>query len=249
MQSFSETGARQSPRADELPQTGIVSQREPADHEAPGHQRTEVRLTSSRPGAPPFRRRALVLAMSGILGSSLVCMDSALAQAASDDAQEEAIETIEVVEFRGKQMSSPRYTRGLLETARIISVLPSDLLQEQNVTSLRDAMRNVPGISLQAGRGKPAGGDQLKIRGFNARGDIKVDGIRDMGNYFRDPFYVDQLEIVKGPNSVVSGRGSPGGTINFVTKKPDTRAFTRVELSAGTDEYSTGHGGYQPAHR
>ncbi|MEX0707335.1 MAG: TonB-dependent siderophore receptor [Woeseia sp.] len=237
MQSFSETGARQSPAADELPQTGAEFQREPAGHGAPGHQRTEVRLESSRPGAPPFRRRALVLAMSGILGSSLVCMDSALAQAASDDAQEETIETIEVVEFRGKQMSSPRYTRGLLETARIISVLPSDLLQEQNVTSLRDAMRNVPGISLQAGEGNPPGGDQLKIRGFNARGDIKVDGIRDMGNYFRDPFYVDQLEIVKGPNSVVTGRGSPGGTINFVTRKPQSREFSRVELSAGTDDY------------
>ncbi|MDZ7825733.1 MAG: TonB-dependent receptor [Gammaproteobacteria bacterium] len=192
---------------------------------------------SASPDAPPFRLRALGLAISGILGSSLVLSDGALAESSAvDEARAQGIETIEVVEFRGREMNSARYPRDLIDTPRIVSVLPSDLLQEQNVLSLRDAMRNVPGISLQAGEGNPPGGDQLKIRGFNARGDIKVDGIRDMGNYFRDPFYVEQLEIVKGPNSVVSGRGSPGGTINFVTRKPSPQAFGRVEVSGGTDD-------------
>ena len=147
------------------------------------------------------------------------------------------METIAVVDFRGQRMNSPRYTRELLDTPRIISVLPKDLLEEQNVTSLRDAMRNIPGISLQAGEGNPPGGDQLKIRGFNARDDINVNGIRDLGNYFRDPFYVEQLEVVKGPNSAFSGRGSAGGTINFVTKNPEPEAFSRVEASGGTDDY------------
>ena len=116
-------------------------------------------------------------------------------------------------------------------------MLPQDLLEEQNVTSLRDAMRNIPGISLQAGEGNPPGGDQLKIRGFNAREDLNVDGVRDLGNYFRDPFYVEQIEVVKGPNSAFSGRGSAGGTINFVTKQPTMNSFKRIEASAGTDDY------------
>ena len=128
-----------------------------------------------------------------------------------------------------------KYQRALQDTPRIITVLPEALLQAQGVTSLTDALRNLPGISLQAGEGNPPGGDQLKIRGFNARDDINVNGARDIGNYFRDPFYVDQLEVVKGPNSSFSGRGSAGGTINFVTKTPQAgSAFSRAEVSLGS---------------
>lgn len=141
------------------------------------------------------------------------------------------------VQFRGEQVDSPKYSRPLHETPRIINILSADLLEEQNVTSLRDAFRNVTGISLQAGEGNPPAGDQLKIRGFNARDDINVNGARDMGNYFRDPFYLDQLEVIKGPNSAFSGRGSAGGTVNFVTKKPFQEDFNRLELSAGTDDF------------
>ncbi|MCC5873976.1 MAG: TonB-dependent receptor [Gammaproteobacteria bacterium] len=176
------------------------------------------------------------LAISGLLGTGLAHSTAALAEGTGSDARDD-MELIEVREFRGERMNSSRYTRSLLDTPRIITVLPKDLLEEQNVTSLRDAMRNIPGISLQAGEGNPPGGDQLKIRGFNARDDINVNGIRDLGNYFRDPFYVDQLEVVKGPNSTFSGRGSAGGTINFVTKQPMMQPFNRVEASAGTDDY------------
>jgi len=144
---------------------------------------------------------------------------------------------VDVIEFRGEQMDSLKYSRPLKDTPRIITVLPQDLLEEQNVTSLKEALRNIPGISLQAGEGNPPGGDQLKIRGFNARDDINVNGMRDIGNYFRDPFYIEQLEVVKGPNSAFSGRGSAGGTINFVTKKPLSVDFNRAEVSVGTDNY------------
>lgn len=144
---------------------------------------------------------------------------------------------VDVIEFRGEQMDSVKYSRPLQDIPRIITVLPQDLLEEQNVTSLKEALRNIPGISLQAGEGNPPGGDQLKIRGFNARDDINVNGMRDIGNYFRDPFYIEQLEVVKGPNSAFSGRGSAGGTINFVTKKPLSVDFNRAEVSVGTDSY------------
>ena len=186
------------------------------------------------------RRNALALAISGILAAGLAHGQVAENQTSQRD--EEASELpIELeqfeVNFRGERMSSPRYQRDLLDTPRIISVLSEDLLSEQNVTSMRDAMRNIPGISLQAGEGNPPGGDQLKIRGFNARDDINVDGVRDLGNYFRDPFYVEQIEVVKGPNSAFSGRGSAGGTVNFVTKQPQLREFNRLEASVGTDDY------------
>lgn len=182
---------------------------------------------------------SLGLAVAYAMGSS------ALAQTPSTATQvnNATLSTVEVIDFRGEQMDSLKYTRDLQDTPRLITVLPQDLLEEQNVTSLKDALRNVPGISLQAGEGNPPGGDQLKIRGFNARDDINVNGTRDLGNYFRDPFYVDQLEVVKGPNSAFSGRGSAGGTINFVTKKPLPETATRtndgarLEVNLGTDNY------------
>lgn len=155
-------------------------------------------------------------------------------------AAEKTLKAVEVVDFRGKQMDSVRHVRELIETPRLITVLPDDLLQEQGVQTMKDALRNIPGISLQAGEGNPPSGDQLKIRGLNARDDIKVNGTRDLGNYFRDPFYVDQIEVVKGPSSTVSGRGSAGGTINFVSKKPFQQDFNRAELSIGTDNLYRG---------
>lgn len=164
----------------------------------------------------------------------------ASAQSAVKPAPAQTLGTVEVIDFRGTQINSPRYTRDLIDTPRIITVLPDDLLQEQGATSLKDALKNIPGISLQAGEGNPPAGDQFKIRGFNARDDINVNGVRDPGNYFRDPFFVDQLEIIKGPNSAFSGRGSVGGTVNFVTKKPFQEDFNRMELSIGTDSFFRG---------
>jgi catecholate siderophore receptor len=149
----------------------------------------------------------------------------------------EALPEVEVEGFRAEQAAGVKYSRPLQETPRIITVLPDALLREQGVTSLKDALRNQPGISLQAGEGNPPGGDQLKIRGFNARDDIHVNGARDIGNYFRDPFYVDQIEIVKGPNSSFAGRGTAGGAINFVTKTPTLGDHGHVEVGVGSDDF------------
>lgn len=193
---------------------------------------TSTRVSSSA-ALRRLRPRAIALAAASLAGSALAQTDAPAAAPASGATLDE----VRVIDFRGQQMDSIKYTRDLKDTPRIISVLPSDLLEEQNVTSIKEALRNIPGISLQAGEGNPPGGDQLKIRGFNARDDLNVNGTRDLGNYFRDPFYIDQLEVVKGPNSAFSGRGSAGGTINFVTKKPSLEAFNRAEVSVGTDSY------------
>jgi len=171
-------------------------------------------------------------------GACVMAVASFNAQAQFSDSQSVGqLDTLTVTGFRGEAIDSVKYQRSLQETPRIVTVLPSDLLEEQNVTELRDALRNVSGVSLQAGEGNPPGGDQLKIRGFEAGDDINVNGSRDLGNYFRDPFYVEQIEVIKGPNSAFSGRGSAGGSINFVTKKPMLEDRNRVEISLGTDDF------------
>lgn len=182
-----------------------------------------------------FPRPPLTAAIVAALASGSV---ASVAMAAEEAAS--TLPTIDVVDFSGEQMDSLKYTRALKDTPRLMTVLPGDLLEEQGASTLKDALKNIPGISLQAGEGNPPGGDQLKIRGFNARDDINVNDSRDLGNYFRDPFYVDQIEVVKGPNSAYSGRGSAGGTVNFVTKKPVEQDFNRAEISIGTDNYYRG---------
>jgi catecholate siderophore receptor len=98
-----------------------------------------------------------------------------------------------------------------------ITVIPQTVIEEQGATTLRDVLRNVPGLTMTAGEGGTPAGDNLTLRGFSARNDLFVDGVRDMGPTSRDPFNIEQVEVVKGPGSAFSGRGSTGGTINLVS--------------------------------
>lgn len=133
---------------------------------------------------------------------------------------------------------SPKYTEPLRDVPQTVMVIPRGLIEEQGATTLRDALRNVTGISIQAGEGGGGlPGDNLTIRGFAARNDIFMDGVRDFGSYTRDLFNVEQVEIVKGPASLYMGRGSTGGSLNMASKTPGLGAARSATLGAGTDEY------------
>jgi catecholate siderophore receptor len=140
--------------------------------------------------------------------------------------------------YKTDKVSSSKYTEPLLDTPQTITIIPQAVIREQNVTTLREALRNTPGISLQAGEGGVPNGDNLSIRGFNARTDIFVDGVRDFGGYTRDPFNTQSIEVTKGPSSSFMGRGSTGGAINLVSKTPGDEAFYDGTIGLGaTDEY------------
>ena len=122
----------------------------------------------------------------------------------------------------------------LLDTPQSITAISKETMQQQGNTTLRDALRNAPGISLAAGEGG-AQGDNLTIRGFTARNDIFLDGMRDFGSYYRDPFDYDQVDVLEGPAGVEFGRGSTGGVVNQETKQPRLRPFVTLEGDLGTD--------------
>jgi catecholate siderophore receptor len=128
-----------------------------------------------------------------------------------------------------------KYTQPLVETPQSIDVVPQHIIQDQGATTLRDTLRNVAGISLAAGEGG-AQGDSLTIRGFTARNDIFLDGMRDFGSYYRDPFNMNEVEVLQGPTSVTFGRGSTGGVVNQESKIPGTDAFVGGTLDFGTDQ-------------
>jgi catecholate siderophore receptor len=140
----------------------------------------------------------------------------------------------------GPAVTSPRFTGPLRDIPQTITVVPASVIEAQGATTLRDVLRNVTGISVQAGEGGVPAGDNLSIRGFNARTDFFIDGVRDVGGYSRDPFNVEQVEVVKGPSSSIAGRGSTGGVINMASKVPHLGATRSLSLGLGSSGYKRG---------
>ncbi len=135
----------------------------------------------------------------------------------------------------GVEISLPKFTQPLIETPQSIDIVPQHIIQDQGATTLRDALRNVAGISIAAGEGG-AQGDNLTVRGFTARNDIFLDGMRDFGSYYRDPFAMQEVAVLQGPSSVTFGRGSTGGIVNQETKAPQTSTLFAGTAELGTDQ-------------
>ncbi len=132
-------------------------------------------------------------------------------------------------------LSSDKYTEPLRDVPQTITVISKEVIEEQGATTLRDVLRNVPGLTISAGEGGTPAGDNLTLRGFSARNDIFVDGARDLGPQSRDPFNLEQVEVTKGPDSAHSGRGAAAGMINLVSKSPLLSSAYGFTLNLGTD--------------
>jgi catecholate siderophore receptor len=127
----------------------------------------------------------------------------------------------------------------LQDVPQAITVVPQKLMQERAASSFQDALRSVPGISFQAGEGGVQG-NNLTLRGYNARNDLFLDGVRDQGSYFRDIFNIEAIEVLKGPSSQYFGRGSTGGAINQVSKVPHLTPSYGGTFSPGNGIYLRG---------
>jgi catecholate siderophore receptor len=123
----------------------------------------------------------------------------------------------------------------LRDIPQSVVVVNRDLMDAQGVTSFQDALRNVPGITIGGAEGGQIG-NNINLRGFTARTDIYLDGFRDPGQYYRDIFDLSAIEVLKGPSSMMFGRGSTGGVINQVSKEPELKSFGEVSATVGTDD-------------
>src|SRR5262245_31338086 len=107
----------------------------------------------------------------------------------------------------------------LMDVPQTVVVINRALMQSQGATTLADSLRNVPGVTISSAEGGTIG-NNINLNGFSARTDIYLDAMRDRGQYYRDVFALEQIEVLLGPSSMLFGRGSTGGVINQVTKKP-----------------------------
>lgn len=172
------------------------------------------------------------------ISCALIALTLAAAVQASDVGEDQQRTDIIVTGLRDgyvpQDSSAAKVALPLRDIPQSIAVVPAEVLRDQRALSLQDAVRNVPGVTLASGDGQR---DEFRIRGFTAIADQFVDGFRDDALYYRDLSNIDRVEVIKGPAAVLYGRGSSGGLVNRVTKKPDGD-ITAFVLSAGSfDSY------------
>lgn len=137
-------------------------------------------------------------------------------------------------DFNAGRSSLSKLPEDLRDVPQSVTVVNKALMESQGVSSLAEALRNVPGITIGGAEGGQIG-NNINLNGFSARTDIYLDGFRDRGQYYRDTFALDSVEVLMGPSSMLFGRGSTGGVINQVSKKPQLKAATEVTGSVTTN--------------
>ncbi|WAT19216.1 TonB-dependent siderophore receptor [Aurantiacibacter sp. MUD11] len=103
----------------------------------------------------------------------------------------------------------------IIDVPQAVTTITSDQLEDQGVTALNDALRFVPGVSLETGEGHR---DEVFIRGQETTADFYLDGLRDDAQYYRSLYNVERVEVLKGANALIFGRGAGGGAINRVSR-------------------------------
>lgn len=163
---------------------------------------------------------------------------SAVDTAAEAAASSAAVEGDPIVVLgRNEEVDIGTLRGPLIDVPQSISIVSPEVLQQRQVTTLAEALRNVAGVTTQVGEGGTVGGDQFSIRGQSARDDIFTDGLRDFGNFTRDSFNYESVQVLKGSSSTALGRGVAGGAINTQSKRPRLERFATVTGGVGTANY------------
>ena len=144
---------------------------------------------------------------------------------------------IEEEGYKAERIESPKAIAPLLDTPRSVVVVDKQIIKDTGAATLVDALRTVPGITFGAAEGGNPIGDRPFIRGFDSQGSTYLDGVRDIGAQSREVFAVEQIQVVRGSDSTLGGRGSAGGSLNIISKLPERNNFVSGAISAGTADY------------
>lgn len=172
-------------------------------------------------------RPALFVLAAGALGAPWACE-------AAEPAQ--TVDPVIVSKTR-QEVAVPTLHAPVKELAQSAQVIGQEQMRARGVTTLEGALRAVPGVTIAIGEGGVLNGDQFKIRGFDAKDDVFVDGLRDFGVYQRDSFTYREVQVLKGPSGALFGRGAAGGAINIVSKTPNLSPSTELDLYFGGADF------------
>lgn len=188
---------------------------------------------------PHSRSRALAQpVLTGATAAALaaLALPGAAQQAQADKVLPEVkVESATDAGYKPERASTPKLTQPLVDTPQTVTVIKNEVLRQQGAATLIDALRNVPGVTMLLGEGGNSNQkDNIFLRGFDTSGSVFVDGTRDLGNFPRDVYNTEQVEVIKGPSGSEYGRGAPSGTVNMATKTPLGENFASGSLSLGT---------------
>ena len=124
----------------------------------------------------------------------------------------------------------------LRDIPQSVTIVPEQLIFDRNADTFREALRNVPSLTFNAGEGGRIG-DNITLRGYSAVGDLYLDGIRDIAQYNRETFNLTRIEVLRGSASMLFGRGSTGGVINQVSKTPLLTDRGSLAMTLGNNDY------------
>ncbi|MBS0469433.1 MAG: TonB-dependent siderophore receptor [Proteobacteria bacterium] len=200
----------------------------------------------------PSIRRAFDNASHFVLAGVFLAAAGAISPALADDAPM-VLGPVKVEDTNGRNNQQHDThvpgmpTTSVQDTPQAVTVIDSETIRQQATTTLGDALRNVPGITIAIGEGGTLAGDQFKIRGFDAKDDVYLDGLRDFAAYTRDSFDYQEVQVLKGPSGLMFGRGTTGGAINTVSKTPflEDKIVASAELGNGDHYRGTADINYQ----
>ncbi|GAA0778339.1 TonB-dependent siderophore receptor [Castellaniella ginsengisoli] len=149
--------------------------------------------------------------------------------------------------YKTDEASQAKFTAPLLDTPKSVQIIPQAIIQDTHATSLEDVLRNSPGITFGAGEGGQPLADRPFIRGASSASNIYVDGLRDAGGQTREIFNLESVEVIRGADSALGGRGTGGGSINLSSKHAHLGNAASASLGIGTDKYlrATADGNWQ----
>jgi iron complex outermembrane recepter protein len=185
-----------------------------------------VRVAITGTDAPPLATvtsEAPGLVLSVTLGDAVATDEDAIQVVVTGEQEEDGYAVPDAT-------SATRSDTPLRDTPRTIQVIPEQVLQDQAVTRVTDAVQNVSGVVQDGGFAGTI--DQLNIRGFFTD-SVFIDGFRSNGSGFSETANVERIEVLRGPASVLFGNVQPGGIINLVTEQPLDEPSYEVELQAG----------------
>jgi catecholate siderophore receptor len=195
-------------------------------------------------------RRATLLPLGAMVAA--MAFNSAYAQYAppattqpATPSEAAALPTIDVktkreeTGYQGVKTQVGKMPQLLRDIPQSVTVVTEKLIQDRNADTLKEALRNVAGLTFNAGEGGRTG-DNVTLRGYSLVGDLYLDGMRDIAQYNREIFNIEQVDVMRGSASMLFGRGSTGGVINQVSKKPFLYDLNEAAVTVGSDSYKRG---------
>ncbi|WP_027149843.1 TonB-dependent receptor [Methylobacter tundripaludum] len=184
------------------------------------------------------------------LGLALSTVTMAADPVSNTRAAEDKQLTLPTVKVKATREKKPNMTKGyqaksnstavktdtaLIDLPQSITVITQELIKDQNMQSIADTVRYVPGVGIAQGEGNR---DNPIFRGNSSNSDMYVDGIRDDVQYFRDLYNIERVDVLKGPNAMIFGRGGSGGLINRATKQANWSNAREMNFQVGSfDKY------------